>query len=33
VGAQGALVIYVILIGVYARVMARLDEAHSLNED
>jgi putative solute:sodium symporter small subunit len=31
--AQGALVVYVVLIGVYAHQMARLDEAHSLNED
>lgn len=33
VGAQGALVVYVVLIGWYARAMSRLDEAHSLNED
>lgn len=33
VGAQGALVVYVVLIGVYARLMARLDDAHGLNED
>ncbi len=33
VGAQGAMVVYVVLIGVYARLMGKLDEAHSLNEN
>ncbi|MBA4256357.1 MAG: DUF4212 domain-containing protein [Polaromonas sp.] len=33
VGAQGAMVVYVALIGLYAHCMAKLDEAHSLNED
>lgn len=33
VGAQGALGIYVLIVGVYAYLMNRLDEAHSLNED
>lgn len=32
-GAQGALVVYVLLIGIYAHIMSRLDTAHSLNED
>lgn len=33
VGAQGALVVYALIVGVYAHLMNRLDEAHSLNED
>jgi putative solute:sodium symporter small subunit len=33
VGAQGALGVYVLIVGVYAYLMNRLDEAHSLNED
>ena len=33
VGAQGALGVYVLIVGVYAYLMNRPDEAHSLNED
>lgn len=33
VGAQGAMVVYTLIVGVYAYLMNRLDEAHSLNED
>lgn len=33
VGAQGALAVYVLIVGVYAYLMNRLDEAHSFNED
>jgi putative solute:sodium symporter small subunit len=33
VGAQGALIVYVLLVAVYARAMARLDEAHGMGED
>jgi putative solute:sodium symporter small subunit len=33
VGAQGSLLVYVVLIAVYAHQMARLDAAHGLNED
>jgi putative solute:sodium symporter small subunit len=33
VGAQGALGVYVLIVGLYAYLMNRLDEAHSLNED
>lgn len=33
VGAQGALGVYVLIVGVYAYLMNRLDEAHSLTED
>ncbi|MFY7907176.1 MAG: DUF4212 domain-containing protein [Burkholderiaceae bacterium] len=33
VGAQGALVVYVLIVGAYAYCMHRLDEAHSLGED
>ena len=33
VGAQGALGVYVLIVGVYAYLMNRLDEAYSLNED
>lgn len=33
VGAQGAMVVYALIVGVYAYLMNRLDEAHSLNED
>jgi putative solute:sodium symporter small subunit len=33
VGAQGALVVYVLIIGLYARVMNRLDQAHGVAED
>lgn len=32
VGAQGALLVYLALVGVYARVMRRLDEACDLDE-
>lgn len=33
IGAQGAMVVYTLIVGVYAYLMNRLDEAHSLNED
>lgn len=33
VGAQGSLIVYVLLVAVYARAMARLDEAHGMGED
>lgn len=33
VGSQGALGVYALIVGVYAHLMNRLDEAHSLNED
>lgn len=33
VGAQGALLVYVLLIGLYAWLMDRLDRAHGLGED
>lgn len=33
VAAQGALVVYVLLIGLYAHAMNKLDHAHSLDED
>lgn len=33
VGAQGALGVYAAIVGVYAYLMNRLDEAHSLDED
>ena len=33
VGAQGALVVYVLIVAVYARTMSRLDEAHGMGED
>jgi putative solute:sodium symporter small subunit len=33
VGAQGALVVYVLIVAVYAGVMARFDEAHGMGED
>ena len=33
VGAQGALMVYVILIWFYARTMNKLDAAHSLGEE
>lgn len=33
VGAQGALVVYVLIVAVYAWAMARLDEAHGMGED
>jgi len=33
VGAQGALVVYVLIVAVYAWVMERLDEAHGMGED
>jgi len=32
-GAQGALVIYVLLIGYYARTMNRLDQEHGVAEE
>ncbi|MBX3609832.1 MAG: DUF4212 domain-containing protein [Hydrogenophaga sp.] len=32
VGAQGALVVYVLIIGFYARYMNRLDIEHGVNE-
>lgn len=33
VAAQGALGVYVLIIGVYARVMARWDRAHGVDEE
>ncbi len=33
VGAQGALVVYLVIIGVYARTMNRLDQEHGVAED
>jgi putative solute:sodium symporter small subunit len=33
VAAQGALVVYVLIIGVYARTMNRLDREHGVAED
>lgn len=33
VGAQGALVVYVLIVAFYAHAMARLDEAHGMGED
>lgn len=33
IGAQGALVVYVVLIGVYARYMNRLDREYGVQED
>ena len=33
VAAQGALVVYVLIIGVYARTMNRLDQEHGVAED
>jgi putative solute:sodium symporter small subunit len=33
VGAQGALVVYVLIVGVYARAMDRLDREHGVAED
>jgi len=32
-GAQGALIIYVVMIGVYARYMNRLDVEYGVHED
>jgi putative solute:sodium symporter small subunit len=32
-GAQGALIVYVIIIGYYARVMNRLDREYGVSED
>ncbi len=32
VAAQGALLVYLLLVGVYAWAMRRLDEAHDLDE-
>jgi putative solute:sodium symporter small subunit len=32
VGAQGALLVYLVLVAVYAWAMRRLDEAHELDE-
>lgn len=33
VGAQGSLVVYVLIVAVYARAMGKLDEAHGMGED
>lgn len=33
VGAQGALVVYVLIIGFYARYMNRLDQEHGVAEE
>ncbi len=33
VGAQGALIVYVLLIGFYARTMNRLDQEHNVAEE
>jgi putative solute:sodium symporter small subunit len=33
VGAQGALVVYVLIVAFYAHAMAKLDEAHGMGED
>lgn len=33
VGAQGALWVYLLLVGVYAHAARRLDEKHDLDED
>jgi len=33
VGAQGALVVYVLIVAIYAHAMAKLDEAHGMGED
>jgi putative solute:sodium symporter small subunit len=33
VGAQGALVVYVLIIGFYARYMNKLDEEHGVAEE
>ena len=33
VGAQGALVVYVLIIGFYARTMNRLDREHGVQEE
>jgi putative solute:sodium symporter small subunit len=33
VGAQGALVVYVVIIGFYARYMNRLDQEHGVAEE
>lgn len=33
VAAQGALVVYVLIIGVYARTMNRLDQEHGVAEE
>ncbi len=33
VGAQGALVVYVLLIGFYARTMNKLDQEHGVAEE
>lgn len=33
VGAQGALVVYVLIVAVYARAMAQFDDAHGVGED
>ena len=33
VGAQGALVVYVLIVAFYAHAMAKLDEAHGMAED
>lgn len=32
-GAQGALIVYVLIIGYYARVMTRLDREYGVSED
>lgn len=33
VGAQGALIVYVLIIGYYARTMNRLDQEHGVAEE
>ena len=33
VGAQGALIVYVLIIGFYARYMNKLDQEHGVQED
>jgi putative solute:sodium symporter small subunit len=33
VGAQGALIVYVVLIWYYARVMNRIDQEHNVAEE
>lgn len=33
VGAQGSLVVYVLIVAFYAHAMAKLDETHGMGED
>jgi len=33
VGAQGALMVYVLIVAFYARAMSQLDESHGMGED